>query len=60
METKSPSTVITCNLSISDLDLIETALNQMERRDQNYRDKIRETIATVQVQRSFGGKRIRM
>ena len=46
--------VIKCQFDVWQLEIIETALNQMSLRDQVCKDDIRKTLASVQKQRVFG------
>lgn len=54
MEVTLSPVVIRCEFTVGQLDLIETALNQMCWRDQSHKENIRRTLASVQMQKRFG------
>ena len=49
--------VIACQFDIYELDLIEAALNSMLWRNQAEKDVIRKTLASVQLQKTYGERR---
>ena len=52
--------MIGCEFTISQLDLIETALNQMGWRDREHSKQIAQTLIEVQMQKTFGERKKRL
>ena len=52
--------MIGCEFTISQLDLIETALNQMGWRDREHSKQIAQTLIEVQMQKTFKKRKKRL